>query len=62
MSPRHVWVRFGSLASPGVLLDWRRTRSGRWEALVVYATGGGTVDVTVTSQWLPADHVRPADD
>lgn len=62
VSPRHVWVRFGSLASPGVLLDWRRERGGQWSALVMYATGGGTVDVTVTTQWVPAAHVRPVHD
>lgn len=57
-APRHVWVRFGSQACPGVLLNWRRGRSG-WEAYVMYATGGGTSSVTVTQQWLPAAHVRP---
>jgi hypothetical protein len=58
VSPRHVWVKFGSLASPGVLLDWRRGRNG-WEAYVMYATGGGTSSVTVTAQWVPAAHVMP---
>lgn len=62
VSPRHVWVKFGSLASPGVLIGWRRGRDGQWSALVVYATGGGNVDVTITSQWVPAAHVRPAGD
>ncbi len=58
VGPRHVWVRYGSLASPGVLLDWRK-RGGQWEAYVAYATGGGTSSVTVTVQWVPVAHVRP---
>lgn len=58
VAPRHVWVKYGSQASPGVLLDWRRTAGG-WEALVMYATGGGTSSVTVTQQWLPQAHVLP---
>jgi hypothetical protein len=62
VSPRHVWVRFGSMASPGVLLNWRKDRDGQWFAYVMYATGGGNVDVTVTTQWVPAAHVRPASD
>lgn len=60
-APRHVWVKYGSQASPGVLLDWRRDKRGQWEALVVYATGGGTSSVTVTQQWLPAAHVLPVE-
>lgn len=58
-SPRHVWVKYGSQASPGVLLDWRKTRHGQWEAYVVYATGGGMSAVTTTAQWLPSAHVMP---
>lgn len=57
-APRHVWVKYGSAISPGVLLDWRQEGSG-WEALVVYASGGGTSSVTVTQQWVPAAHVEP---
>lgn len=60
VSPQHVWVKFGSMASPGLLLNWRQRR-GQWEAYVTYATGGGNVDVTVTTQWVPADHVRPVE-
>ncbi len=58
-SPRHVWVTFGSQASPGVMLRWRKER-GQWQAFVVYVTGGGNVEVGVTAQWVPAAHVRPA--
>jgi hypothetical protein len=58
VAPRHDWVRYGSLASPGVLLDWRR-RGEQWEAYVAYATGGGTSSVTITVQWVPVAHVRP---
>ncbi|WP_155992314.1 hypothetical protein [Nocardioides sp. URHA0032] len=50
------------MASPGVLLNWRKDRDGQWFAYVMYATGGGNVDVTVTTQWVPAAHVRPASD
>lgn len=57
--PRHVWVKFGAQGSPGVLLDWRKTNRGQWEAFVTYATGGGMSSVTVTTQWLPAAHVLP---
>lgn len=59
IAPRHVWVRYGSQASPGVLLDWRKNRDRQWEAYVMYATGGGTSSVTVTTQWVPAAHVAP---
>ncbi len=59
VAPKHVWVRYGSQASPGVLLDWRRNHAGGWDAYVTYATGGGTSTVTVTTQWLPAAHVLP---
>ncbi len=44
-----------------MLLDWRKNRRGQWEAYVVYATGGGMSEVTVTQQWLPSAHVLPAD-
>jgi hypothetical protein len=50
------------MASSGVLLNWRKDRDGQWFAHVMYATGGGNVDVTVTTQWVPAAHVRPATD
>lgn len=58
-APRHVWVKYGSQASPGVLLAWRKDQRGQWEAYVTYATGGGTSSVTVTTQWLPVAHVLP---
>ena len=57
---KHSWGQLGSQLSPGVLLDWRQ-RQGMWEAYVTYATGGGNVDVTVTTQWVPAIHVRPVE-
>ena len=50
------------MASPGVLLNWRNDRDGQWYAYVMYAIGCGNEAVTVTTQWVPADHIRPASD
>lgn len=62
--PRHVWVNQtgGSMpSSPGILLDQRK-RNGRWEALVVYAEGGGNIAVRATTAWVDAAHVRLRED
>ena len=62
-APRHVWVNVtGNPAyrSPGVLLDWRRQRDGRWEALVVWAEGGGNVRPRSHVEWVRSEHVAPA--
>jgi hypothetical protein len=58
-------ARLGPVRPAGVsgrLLNWRRNRDGQWYAYVIYATGGGNMDVTVTTQWVPADHVWPTHD
>jgi hypothetical protein len=54
-----VW----SYPAPGVLLAWRQTDRGEWEAYVMWAsahsTGNGD-EVTVRQSWVPAHLVRPA--
>ena len=61
----HVWVcvtgTWGDTANPGLLLEWRRTPDGRWEALViwVFVHSGGW---DVRQGWMRADHVRRRDD
>lgn len=57
-APKHCTVQFGSSFSPGVVLGWRRNVRGLWEAQVMYAHGGGNVEVSVYVQWLPAGHVK----
>ena len=55
-APRHVWVRVGDDAMPGVLIDWRRDGDG-WLAHVLFATG----TQGFAQEWVPADRVRPVD-
>jgi hypothetical protein len=58
---RHCWVRGPDGAPgphPGLLLEWRRTPHGEWEALVAYAVQEGG-SVTLVQQWLPASLVAP---
>lgn len=57
----HVWVcvtgTWGDTAYPGLLLEWRRTTGGPWEALVIWVflhSGGWDV----RQGWVPAAHVR----
>ncbi|WP_182526613.1 hypothetical protein [Nocardioides dongkuii] len=60
-SPRHVWVCVTGRwheQSPGVLLEWRRGTTS-WEALVIWAGGGGVRTWEVKHGWVPAAHVRP---
>ena len=62
--PRHVWVNLtggSSPSCPGIILDWRQHK-GRWEALVVYAEGGGNIAVRATTGWVDAAHVRLRED
>lgn len=59
---RHVAVnlsghRRAESAYPGVLIDWRRARSG-WEAQVAYVTPDGTLHVT----WCLAEQLRPIEE
>ncbi|MQW77233.1 hypothetical protein GHK92_15270 [Nocardioides sp. dk4132] len=59
--PRHVWVcRTGRWQerSPGLILEWRRVQ-GHWEALVVWASGGGVRAWELAHGWVRAEHVRP---
>lgn len=65
--PFHVWVDLTGMwkgAAPGVLVAWRHTDRGGWEASVVraeaYSTGTGA-DVLLTYAWVPAASVRPVD-
>ncbi len=61
--PRHVWVCVTDRwheRHPGLLLEWRRTET-RWEALVVWVSGGGTRGWEVRQGWMRAEHVRPRD-
>jgi len=60
--PKHVWIDVtgsSTSRSPGLLLEWRRTPSG-WEALCVYASGGGNRRWSLTEAWVRAEHVSPA--
>lgn len=61
--PRHVWVNVSGSStsrSPGLLLEWRKAPDGRWEALVAYASGGGSHAVSMTTAWVRQEHVSPA--
>lgn len=58
-SPKHVWVRSGDDAVPGILMDWRVADGGRWEAFVVWAAGGGDDQARAHLEWLPEDRLRP---
>lgn len=58
-APQHVWVRADELAAPGILLDWRVTEGGTWEAYVVWADGGGDGQARAHLEWVGADRVRP---
>jgi hypothetical protein len=60
-APKPCLVKFGSQTSPGIVLEWRKTKQGMWEAYVIHAVGGGNVQVSVHLQWLPAAHVKPRD-
>jgi hypothetical protein len=62
-APRHVWVnvtRNPAYRSPGLLLDWRRCPDGRWEALVLWAEGGGNIRPRSHVEWVRQEHVLPA--
>lgn len=56
--PRHVWVTLpNGRRCPGVLMEWRQG-GGRWEALVIYADGGGAAPVNAQTSWVPAEYVE----
>ena len=59
---RHVWARLDKApqAAPvqGLVLEWRRSADGTWEANVAVAQLG-----SVLLTWTPAPRIRPiADD
>jgi hypothetical protein len=59
--PRHCWVsdpQGGVGRHPGLLIAWRRSTSGDWDALVVYALLDNAEPVLV-QQWLNARRVSP---
>lgn len=63
----HVWVdttnTWGDKAEAGILVDWRRGRSG-WEGLVIrastFSTGSGSAFMVMQS-WVPKDMIRLAE-
>ena len=59
---RHVWVKpstdYAMTPWAGLLIEWRRTSSGEWLALVAVVTGG--VGNSLTVQWHKADQLVPA--
>lgn len=57
-TPKHVWIRSGDDAAPGILLDWRVV-DGRWEAYVVWAAGGGDDQARAHLEWVDQERVRP---
>lgn len=48
---------------PGILLEWRLVDlprdKQRWEALVVWARGGGELPWSLNQQWMQQQYVRP---
>ena len=51
---RHVWVRgAGGHQWPGLVIAWRRTNVGSWEAYVAMITDG------LLLCWEPANKLRP---
>lgn len=57
-TPKHVWVRSGDVAAPGILLDWRVADGGRWEAYVVWADPNGE-QPRAHLEWVDQDRVKP---
>lgn len=67
--PRPIWVdvtghwRDERDWHAGLLLEWRQvpTRRGvtRWEALVMYAAGGGELPWSLSMRWVRSGEVRP---
>lgn len=60
---RHCWVADPPNHPgrwPGLLLAWRRTPGGAWEAWVVFAATDPDGRPTLIEAWLPADILHPA--
>lgn len=54
---RHCWVNEpadGGAARPGLLLEWRKDRTGRWEGRVMYAAELRPGAWATVEEWLPA--------
>lgn len=53
---RHVWVADAAdragVKRPGLLVEWRRTGSGGWEALVLYAAQLRPGQWAVVQEWV----------
>lgn len=59
---RHCWVRGVEGVPgphPGLLMEWRRSGAGEWQALVVYAVEDRG-SVTLVQQWLASTLVSPS--
>jgi len=61
---RHAWcnIRHQLPPSPGLLLEWRKSDAGEWEAMVIVLTQSNAhrdFDGTAT-MWLPAEKLSPA--
>jgi hypothetical protein len=55
---RHVWVDVsGGYRHAGLVVSWRRTSDGGWEAQVAVAR-----DASILVQWVPADRLTPVAD
>lgn len=65
-TPRHVWVRFGEFACPGLVIG-RRERTERggvspWEGWAIYASQDlRTGEVTVSQGWTHGDLIAAVD-
>lgn len=51
---------------PALLLEWRKVerhgRPDRWEALIVFASGGGERGWAVELKWVLGSELRPLDE
>lgn len=64
--PFHVWVDLTGMwrgAVPGVLIAWRHTDPGGWEAWIIraesYSTGLGS-EVQIKQGWVAVDLIKLA--
>jgi hypothetical protein len=57
----HVWVSKPHLPThyPGLVLAWRKTTTGEWEALVTYLERRIVDRQQAITEWLPADQLIP---
>ena len=60
---RHCWVMSTARERgpwPGLILEWRRTSVGDWQARVVYVPNPR--DTSTIEQWFAAALLRPVDE